>query len=70
MAKIKKGDMDRVCHYCENAQTLNNPDKMLCSFKGVVSGAYCCKKFIYDPLKRDPKPVDKLPGLNPEDLLL
>ncbi len=69
MPKIKH-EINKVCQCCELAQTLNNPDVMLCSLKGVVSSGHYCKKFIYDPLKRDPKPVVKMPSLDPEDLVL
>ena len=70
MAKKQKHEIEKMCVYCELAQALNNSEKMLCSVKGVVSSDFCCKKFIYDPLKRDPKPAAKLPGLDPDTLIL
>lgn len=69
MAKTKH-EINKVCACCELAETLNNKDIVLCSLKGVVSGGYCCKKFIYDPLKREPSPPTEMPTLNPEDLIL
>ena len=72
MAKAKKNqhEINRVCAYCEHAETLNNEDIVLCSLKGVVSSGHLCRKFVYDPLKRDPKPLTKLPGLDPDTLVL
>lgn len=72
MAKKQKSkrEMDKMCARCEQAQTLNNSDKMLCSVKGVVAGDFCCKKFIYDPLKRNPSPPVRLPKVDPKDLVL
>ena len=70
MAKKIKYEINRVCGCCELAETLNNKDIVLCSLKGVVSSGHVCKKFIYDPLKRDPKPPAKIPGLDPDTLVL
>lgn len=70
MAKKIKHEINRVCGCCELAETLNNEDIVLCSLKGVVSSGHVCKKFIYDPLKRDPKPLTKIPGLDPDALVL
>ncbi len=72
MAKAKKNqhEINRVCACCEHAETLNNEDIVLCSLKGVVSSGHLCRKFRYDPLKRDPKSLTKLPGLDPDMLVL
>ena len=70
MAKKSKYEINKVCAYCEHAGCMNDPEKMLCALKGVVSSGFCCRKFIYDPLKRDPAPPVKLEKLSPEDLLL
>lgn len=52
--KKKSPQIDRLCKYCEWASSLNDPDRMLCSKKGVVNAGYVCRAFMYDPLKRDP----------------
>ena len=46
--------IEKFCKYCENAETLTDPDKMLCSRHGVVEASHICRKFRYDPLKRVP----------------
>ena len=53
--KVKdKDNIERYCKYCEMAHELFFEEQMLCREKGVVSSAACCRKFSYDPLKRDP----------------
>lgn len=54
--KRSKKEIDRVCHYCENASPLQDKDYMLCSRLGVVGGGHSCRHFSYDPLKRIPAP--------------
>lgn len=53
--KKKTYDLEKNCYYCEKATPLLTEDQVLCSKKGVVSSAYCCRAFHYDPLKRAPK---------------
>ncbi len=50
-----KNDIEKYCKFCEKAVTLSDPDTMLCRKNGVVSAADSCRKFTYDPLKREPK---------------
>ena len=69
MAKHKEIDYQKICLFCENATVLRNGDDLLCRIKGVVSEDYCCKKFIYDPLKRQPASPLKLPTIDKDDLL-
>lgn len=66
MAQKLKYDIDEICAYCEYAQTLNNEEKVLCSVRGVVAAAHKCKKFRYDPLKRNPAPPVQIIGLDPD----
>ncbi len=63
--KIKNRDrIEKVCKYCENATPIVSSDKMVCPKYGVVAAGFHCRKFEYDPLKRDPKrPVISTEGL-------
>ena len=67
-------EMPRVCLFCEQSVVLfntgNDSDKVLCKKKGVVSGDYVCRKFVYDPLKRVPTPSPKFDKFSGSDLLL
>ena len=41
------------CAYCQRGKDLGN-DTLACPKKGVVSAAFHCRAFRYDPLKRQP----------------
>lgn len=50
----KYPQFEELCKYCEHAEALTDQDAMLCEKMGIVSAAYRCRRFRYDPLKRDP----------------
>jgi hypothetical protein len=50
----EKTELDKVCAVCEHSRPLAEGEHVLCVKKGVVSEFYCCRSFIYDPLKRLP----------------
>ncbi|MBQ8641993.1 MAG: hypothetical protein IJ480_07210 [Clostridia bacterium] len=60
MKKRYDAELERYCKYCEHASVLSSPDRMLCRKRGVVDAGGCCRRFVYDPLKRDPAPTPKL----------
>ncbi len=56
--KFDNDSIERVCAFCEHATPLP-PDtdgnvNVLCAKKGLVRERGLCRKFIYDPLKREP----------------
>ena len=55
MKSSKSIDIERICKYCELAAALSSEDEMICSKYGVVAAGYHCRKFSYDPLKREPR---------------
>ena len=59
----KSVSYEKICANCESAVTLFDCDSMLCKKKGVVSRAYRCSSFIYDPLKRLPPKTARAPKL-------
>ena len=67
--KKRDNDCQKVCLNCENATILQSDDNLLCKYKGIVSEDYFCRKYIYDPLKRQPKPKNEIPKLSEEELL-
>lgn len=69
MAKRKESDYIKMCLFCENATVLKSDTNLLCKYKGIVSEDFFCRKFVYDPLKREPKPTPILPTIDKEDLL-
>ena len=71
--KLDDADLPRVCRFCERATLISDEDNVLCSLKGIVYADYCCRKFTYDPLKREPKmppPIPKpdLSAIGPQEL--
>lgn len=56
-SQIRNNESDenpRCCAYCEYATILKSDRlKMVCDKHGVVSTSHVCRKFLYDPLKRN-----------------
>lgn len=48
-------DIPKCCAYCEHAVPLDSAD-MLCRRRGVVGAGYNCRRYRYDPTKRQPSP--------------
>ena len=46
--------IQKSCEYCTHGTILEN-DQVLCSKQGLIDNAEKCRKFRYDPLKREPK---------------
>jgi hypothetical protein len=53
-------EYEKICLYCEHAAPTYEAELMSCELKGIVKSCYKCRKFIYDPLKRIPRPPKKL----------
>ena len=60
-------EITQSCALCEHANHLQDVKFVLCSKKGVGSAEFCCKKFSYDPLKRQPKRIRVLAEYSPDD---
>lgn len=71
----KKCDFDnieRVCAFCEHGMVLP-PDNdgnilVLCDRKGLVHDNGWCRRFLYDPLKREPKEPLSIPDMKVIDI--
>lgn len=57
--KINETELERFCKFCQHSSDLTDGEKLLCEKKGIVCAEYVCKKFLYDPLKREPKRFSK-----------
>ena len=61
----------RCCKYCENGVLSFDESVVLCEKKGIVDPEDCCKRFVYDPLKRVPLERKSFIGdFTPEDFSL
>ena len=68
MKSIFRKDIDPQCAYCEHGTTTANKETVLCKKQGAVMQSFSkCKKFKYDPLKREPKVVRLLSDYKKED---
>ena len=64
--------IEKYCKYCERARTLSDPDTVLCEKIGPVDASHCCRRFRYDPLKREPRrradALDRLADLEYDEI--
>lgn len=66
-----KKDIDPMCVYCAHSSSVSDTE-VLCKKKGIQSPTSSCKRFRYDPLRRQPprpKKVD-FSSFSPEDFKL
>lgn len=66
-----KADIEPMCVYCEHG-TLISEQEIICKQRGIQGPSDCCKKFLYDPLKRVPPRPKKadFSHFSPEDFEL
>lgn len=65
---MREGDEDRICAKCEHGTPLFTGDGVLCRRHGLVKPTACCRRFRYDPLKREIRPLPKAPALDFREL--
>ncbi len=66
MAKVKnETEIQKVCAFCEYAAPApadkEGNEYVICSKRGLVREGSVCRKFSYDPLKREPAEKHTLP---------
>ena len=60
----EKAALEKFCAFCEFETPSYGVDgDVICIKKGVVKEDFVCRRFRYDPLKRDPKQKPPLPEL-------
>lgn len=66
--KLFKGKTEPQCAYCEYAQITEGGDVAVCRKVGGVMQLHSkCKKYKYDPLKREPKTISLAKDFSEED---
>lgn len=63
-------DIPPHCSYCQLGKTSADGTVVYCPRKGVMSPMDSCKKFVYEPTKREPLRQQKLPDFTDEDFSL
>lgn len=58
--------IEPACEYCANGTKSKDGESILCERQGIVAPYFSCRKFVYDPLKRIPKRMPKLPDYDEE----
>jgi len=56
-----RNDIEPCCAYCKHGSQIS-VDRVGCVKRGIVSLWGSCRKFVYDPLKRQPERPRKLPS--------
>lgn len=60
-------DISHSCAVCARCRPAPTENEMLCIVKGIVPADYICRKFRYDPLKREPREAVFDSGFSAED---
>lgn len=58
------------CSYCFHGKLSPDGESVLCLKLGIVDKNFSCKKFKYDPLKRQPKRPRELEHFEAQDFSL
>lgn len=69
-SKLFGGNVEPACEYCKNGLISQDKQMILCKHRGVVAPFYHCRRFSYDPTRRIPKKMRKLPAYSPGDFEL
>lgn len=69
MSKIRLfgNNIDVSCDYCANSKVNNGVQ--FCTMNKVLKNGKC-RKFVYNPIMREPKGMNALKKFNPEDFTL
>lgn len=65
--KLFGNNIEPACAYCQLGRPAPDQVMILCPKNGPVAPHFQCKKFIYDPLKREPKRLPELPTFSPDE---
>ena len=69
-ALLRANDYGRVCEFCRYGKQSPDGNSVLCSLRGVMRMQSRCKKYEYDPVKREPARMPQLPEFDPEQFVL
>lgn len=69
--KIFNKNIEPQCAFCEYGSYVGNGETVLCrKIGGIMQSFSKCKKFKYDPLKREPKVISFSGDFSKEDFSL
>ena len=70
MKKVFDKKIPPNCMYCVYGTPSAFSDEILCIKHGVTNGRDSCRRYKYDPLKREPNKVKIADNYKPEDFTL
>lgn len=59
--KLFDTEIPPLCEYCTYGRAAASNLEILCVKRGIMKSEFSCNKFKYDPLKRIPRELPKLP---------
>ena len=59
--KLFNKSVVKKCDVCKYSTLSEDGESVLCVKKGILDRDDICRKFVYDPLKREPQKKAKLP---------
>ena len=62
-------NLSHACKYCINSRVCTDTE-ILCKYKGVVGVNDSCRKYKYDPLKREPLKINQTQTYSAKDFEL
>ncbi len=68
MKESERDNEDAICAMCEFGTPIFTGDAVLCRRRGLVRAGARCRKWRFDPLKREIKPIPPLPTLDPREI--
>lgn len=70
MFKFFGKNIPKACAWCIYGKKSEYNNDVFCLKKGVTTQNDCCKKYKYDPLKREPRVAKPADGYDPENFKL
>lgn len=70
ISKLFNQELTPACEYCELGRDSSDGTMIECQRNGLVSPYFRCSKFRYSPVRRTPRPLPRLPQMDPEDFSL
>ena len=67
---LRASNYEPACECCRFGKPAPDGNSVLCSVRGVMRKQSCCKKYEYDPIKRQPSRTPLLPEYDPEQFTL
>ena len=68
--KLINSSIEPKCAYCANGTRSSDKKRILCTKRGVMLPDSSCGRFVYDILKREPRPKPRLPEFDKSDFEL